>query len=637
MKDWQRFVIEHGFRARLREMAAVLGRSVEEIEAVRRTGACSKRKHGVRFAELFSLWHGRPPTEDEWPPLRKVGAGRGYEWQAPELALLASLIGRLDTAAIAKVLTKRLREKTGDARARRTRLSVQTRSNLIGLQSSDVVGGIALREAAREIGSYQIVFNAVRGGNLSGFRVGRRWVIPRDAWEAWKSKRVFPPARYVQLSSIRKELGFRSDAKLPSYAKLGYVPTAVLCTPPEGLGAHWSGRGTWFIDPRVAAKLVADRRAGRPMPWFGKSDPHNLRVTFRLWQQRKHPAACETCAGIWGPKGAPRTFDDYERRYPPIAHGAKRHLTRVWSRGLAVADVARLAGRSAASVRRAIANGVLAATRFGRTYYVSKTNATRWKARGAPSGDALNSWVSIDTARKRYLFTKAELLALIAEGTLRSKVGTEGAMRGVTYVLQTQCAQLRETIGFTESEAARRAGVTVARLRTLLRGVDWRVAQGVPLVTVQAVIKRIQSKEGYSIEEAAAKLRVPVEWIHARKLDGTIRVARAKWDRRRLYVSGPMFERLKRFKRNPVKRERVSANALLLTQAAIEAGVSQNTIMNWVERGELHRRRSRNGWRYPRRAVRTCARRYWKNVRFHRATPPAWLQSERQENERTDG
>jgi transcriptional regulator with XRE-family HTH domain len=45
------------------------------------------------------------------------------------------------------------------------------------------------------------------------------------------------------------------------------------------------------------------------------------------------------------------------------------------------------------------------------------------------------------------------------------------AQRGILYVAKDQCSRLRQSIGFSEQEAARRVGVTVARLRELLNGV----------------------------------------------------------------------------------------------------------------------------------------------------------------------
>lgn len=622
--DWKRFVLAHGWRTHTYELAAVLGQPAADIQRVRNTGACSRLRKGKRFAELFTLWHGRPPLDDEWPAPRNAGGRRAYEWQAPELALLASLVGRLGPVEISEILTKRLREKTGDRHAKRSRMAVHVGMQRIGLQMSDVVGGIALADAAREINAYAAVFQSIRSGKLAAYRISRVWVIPYEAWKAWKAKHVFPPKGYIQLSRLKRPLSIRSD-KLSEWARMGYVPTAVRCNP-YGTRAKSTKFGSWYVDPKIAAKLIADRRAGRPMPWWGKPEPSNLRITFTLWCRRKHPRSCSTCRQIWGELGAPRSYEEYARRYPPIAHGAKRHLTRPYNRGLKLKEVARFAGRSWAGVRLAVINGMLRATRVGNTLYVSRTDATRWKARRCPCGRDYRSWISIGAAREQYRFTIAELRAFIEQGKLLSKLGTNGPMRGITYVARNQCVQLRETIGFSEEEAARRAGVAIPRFRALLEGVNWRGSKGIPLETVQAVIKRLESREGYTLQEAAAALRTTESWLTERIKDGTIRLSRAKWDRRRLYITEPMLERLKQFKRTPVEREEFGANWLFLSDAAREAGVCTTMICRWAADGELARRPSHLGWRYHRRAVRARARLYWKTVRFHRAIPPEWLQ-----------
>jgi transcriptional regulator with XRE-family HTH domain len=626
MKDWQRFVIAHGWRAYSYELAAVLDRPVEEILRIRNTGACSRLRKPKHFTELFALWRGRPPRDDEWPAPRKSHRG-SYNWQAPELALLASLVGRLGKADISRTLTRRLRERTGDVKASRSSNSIQMAINhRLGMVTTDVVGGITIAAAGREIGTRAVIYQCIRKKQLRPFRVGSLWVIPRKAWETWKASRIFPPKGYVQLSTLKRPLGINSD-KLSEWSRRGYVPTAVRCNP-FGLGIKSTKFGTWFIDPKLARKLVADRRAGRPMPWWRKSDPGNLRVTWKLLQERRHPAICATCAQIWGTKGAPRSYEDYALRYPPLAHGAKRHLTREWRYGLRPAEVATHCGRSVSAVMSAISNGMLETNRIGGRLYVSRTEATRWRARRCPMGGSYRSWISLDTAHEWYGFKRGQLRAFITGEKLRSRVGKAGAMRGILYVLRQQCARLRERIGFTEEQAARRVGVSIARFRILLKGVDWRGAEGIPLDTVNAVKKRLESREGYTLEEAAAKLGVTREWVHQRKLDGTIRVSRAKWDRRRVYITEPMFQRLRRAKRHPVKRERFGADWLLLSKAAHEAGVSTSTILHWVDAAELGRHRSLQGWRYHRKALRARARRYWKSVRFHRAVPPDWLRTQ---------
>ena len=106
--------------------------------------------------------------------------------------------------------------------------------------------------------------------------------------------------------------------------------------------------------------------------------------------------------------------------------------------------------------------------------------------------------------------------------------------------------QLREKIGFTEDEAAGRLGITVERFRYLLDGVDWRQSEKIPLVTVQAVRKRMDSRHGYTIEEVAGELGKTVQWVNEQIDAGVIRVSRAQWDLRRRYVSALMLARLRK-------------------------------------------------------------------------------------------
>lgn len=622
---WERFVVEHGHRAVGIDLAFILGRPVEEIDRLRAAGVCSKTRERKTFGELFRLWHGREPGEGEWPPPRISGAGK-YEWQPPELVLLASLVGRLGKEEIAQILTERLRRLTGDQEASRSLHAVQVGITRIGMQTKDVVGGITTSEAGKEIGSLAMVNQAIHKGDIRAVRVGRLWVIPRDAWAAWKTQRVFPAAGYVPLASLKQALSIRSD-KLSEYARLGYVPTALRCNP-YGTGRHSTQFGTWYLAPKVAQQLVADRHAGRPMPWHGKPLTENLRVTYRLWQQRKHPPSCRTCATIWGRKGVPSSFEAYSERYPPLAHGAKRHLTLPWMPGLTISELARKAGCARSRVCRAIVNGTLNALEQGGETYIAKTNATRWISRGCPVGDSDRSWISIATAAKRYLFTAPELKAFIAHGKLKSKAGTDGAMRGIVYVSWQQCAALRETIGFTEREAARRAGVPVPEFRAALAGVDWRGTGAIPLVTVQAVIKRLRSRPGVTIEEAAQLLGKDIAWVEARIEDGTVRTLRRRWNANQRYLSEPMMRRLRAALEKPLSTTSPAEDCLRLGAAAFEAGVTAATIINWANAGDLERVQTRTGWRYPRHAVRARARLYWQSVRFQRAIPPEWLRAE---------
>lgn len=94
------------------------------------------------------------------------------------------------------------------------------------------------------------------------------------------------------------------------------------------------------------------------------------------------------------------------------------------------------------------------------------------------------------------------------------------------------------------------------------------------------------------------------------------------------FATEPMLKRLQEYKKNPVQPEHLGEDWLRLSEAAHEAGVTVATIIKWADSGELARRQSKSGWRYHREAVRASARIYWLTVRFHRAVPPDWLQSE---------
>src|SRR5690606_36169826 len=105
-----------------------------------------------------------------------------------------------------------------------------------------------------------------------------------------------------------------------------------------------------------------------------------------------------------------------------------------------------------------------------------------------------------------YTFKPSELQKLVDDGVIPTKRIEAGPARGEVFVQRQACVRYREQNGYSESEAARKAGVTIARLRQLLRGVNWRGRAHIPLVTVQAVIKRLQSREGLTVPQAAEVL-----------------------------------------------------------------------------------------------------------------------------------
>jgi len=626
-RDWQAFVREYGGRARVRDLVAVIGQSREAITAARQAG-CRRLPQPLDFAALFTAWHGRPPADTDWPAPVKSRGGR-YEWSTPESALLASLVGQMGPVEMAQILTARLQQVTGDPDAQRSRTSVQVAVNRIGLQMGDVVGGLSVSAAAREVGSRSILDHEIRAGRLTVRRVGRLLVIPYEEWARWKGTRVFPPKGFIKLALLRKALGIRSD-KLSEWARHGWVPSAIRCNP-SGTGEKNTQWGTWYVDPKVAKKLLADRRAGRPMPWWGKGEIGNLQVTFRRWQQRQHPARCAACQAIWGPAGAPTTFEAYVERYRPLAHGAKRHLTMLYSDGVTLHALAAEAHQTTFAVRLAITNGVLRATRVGRVWYITRTDATRWIGRHCPSGDREMSWVALPTAVSRYGFTLQELRQHIAAGELRSRVGEDGPQAGVTYVLRQQCRELRDTIGYTEATAAARVGVSVARLRVLLRGLEWRPAPRIPAEVVGNAIKRQASHHGWTVAQAATVVKRSAAWVHQQILNGTIRPSRTPWDRRRRYVSAPMLRRLqKAAAQRQAPPTRVTAEWLLLGPACHLAGVSSGTLVKWTRDGGVQTRESLQGTRWHRRSVMARATTYWVWAmrRYKRATAPAWFQPE---------
>ncbi|MCO8402786.1 hypothetical protein ABEG10_38170 (plasmid) [Burkholderia cenocepacia] len=637
-RDWQSFVRAHGWRVPAPLLAHLLGQPRDAVQRYRDLGVCARRPAPLPYVELFSLWHGRAPEDADWPPPWKASAHATYVWLPPEHAMLAELVGQISVDQIADVLTERLRTLTGDATAIRSKPAVQVQINRLGLQSDDVLGGLTAAQAGREIGSLQSVYQAIWTGKLPIQKVGRLRVIPHAAWTEWKAAHVAPAAGFVRLSSIRDALGIRSD-KLSEFARMGYVPTAVPCNP-TGAGPS-TQYGTWWIDPVVAAQLVADRRAGKPMPWHGKPMLDNLRGSFKLWTQRRHPVTCATCAQIWGEAGAPASFDEYILRYPSLARGAKRHLTRVWAPGLTIDEVARAARCSTTKVREAIANGAITVTSSSGEDRVTQTDATRWIARHTPDGTGARSWISLDAATRQYGFPKAQLRAMITRGVLKHKVGTDGPMRGVHYVPRQQCRDLRDAIGFTREEAARFVDVTVAELDSLLAGVHWRQNGLIPFVTVQQVIKRRDSRCGYTLEQAAALLGVSLAWVESRRDDGTIRLVTASWAPDRPYLTDPMLRRLRlaleRIDIAVEPAEEAARQWPTVGPAALMAGVCITTLGAWGTVGDVTRREINGIWRYEPESLRARARLYWATVRFHRAQPPAWLAAEHTTDARDAG
>jgi transposase len=233
----------------------------------------------------------------------------------------------------------------------------------------------------------------------------------------------------------------------------------------------------------------------------------------------------------------------------------------------------------------------------------------------------------LPTATRRYGFSAAELRARIAAGELRSRRGTFGAERGVLYVSRQGCADLRNRIGYSEIEAAARIGVSLDHARELLAGVNWRGAEHIPLITIQAAIKRKESQEGYSIAQAAKIVGKSVSWVQARIDDGSVRVLKTQWNGR-LYFSTPMIERLRKAVRAIRARRRSPSEWMRQSASAALAGVSLATIVKWAKANQIRREHDASGWHYHVPSLRRRARRYWRSQRYLRAVPPAWLRAE---------
>lgn len=621
MKSWESFVVTHGWKARSRDLAAVLGEPEESVRRVQETGACKRFSSRKDFAELFALKHGRPPRDDEWPvPLL---LGRAYEWLAPEHSLLASLVGQVGTREIAKVLTERLRKVTGDRKAERTVLAVQLHMGRLGLQSYDVVGGLLVSVAGKEIGSVAEVLCAIDTGALKTKtkKVGRLRVIPYKAWEDWKAGRARPPQDHVPLAPLAKRLGIRSTSKLAEFAKSGRIPTATLVLS-YGFGIVRGGSGAWYLHKDVAEKLVRDRRAGLPMPWHGKPDIQNMKVSYRRWQKKRHPDSCTTCCEIWGEQGTPKGWEDFQRRYPSLTFGAKRHITLAWAPGLTFQQLTKYARVPIATVRLAVKNGALVASRHGGRNYVTKTHAARWRSGGCRTGESRLSWMTLEQASRKYDISMRELRERIATGDLTTR-----QIAGKPCVPYVQLRHVRESLGYTEAQAAKRLGISVAEWRHMVKGVDWRQGERYSEKTVRAVLERFRKRHGFTVPEAARQLKRSRSWVQARIDDGTVKPSKTAWSER-VYLNTRMMARLKSFVEPPKPVAELGDDWLQLDAAVTVAGVSGSTLNNWTNQGGLTRKHDGRCWRYKLDPLKARARRYWRNPRLRRAVAPAWFQAE---------
>jgi hypothetical protein len=433
--DWGAFVLAYGFRVPAGELAAIVGREEHEIRALRSSGAVKQLPQRLPYAALFAAWHGRAPDEQDFPvPKRHPG---GYAWEPPELVLLATLNGQYGIEALASILTARLRARTGDPEACRTHNSVLVGLQRIGLQTGDLVGGISVQQAAREIGSENIVRAAVDRGTLRTERVGHRVLIPHAAWAEWKAGRQTPPADWVRLSSLRQGLGIKSD-KLPEFARAGLIPGA------EQYFDDGGKHGVWYVAPDLAQQLLNDRHQGRPMPWHGKPLETNLKQTYQRWCERRHPDTCEDCARIWGDHGAPETLDEFKLRYPALTQGEKRHLTRLplnktgavasagWSqRRYTLREAADELAMTVAWVRERITRGTIVVVQGDKgqplvTEAMMKRLRHVWIYRDDDPEPMPTDWLSASAAAREAGVAQATLLKWAESGELERQASKAG-------------------------------------------------------------------------------------------------------------------------------------------------------------------------------------------------------------------
>jgi hypothetical protein len=635
---WQAFILKHGRGSRTRDLATVLQRTEIGVKRIKQIGfggaKTEARNAGLNFDELFVLWHGREPQESEWPLPSWLNGHCSYEWLQPEVSLLAALVGRLGKKEIAQVLTNRLRTITGDQSAERDTMAVQNQVSRLGLMLSDVIGGIPLSEAARQIGYYELLHRAKRSGELETFRVGRYDVIPYAAWEAFKAQKQLPPEGYVRLSTLRERLAIASD-KLSEFARMGYVPGAVRVKPFGAGGIPSTQFGTWYIPPELAEQLLADRRAGRPMPWHGKPLLDNLKVTYKKWGVKRHTSHCAECAAIWGKAGPPDDFETYLQRYPQLDKASKRHLTANWHPGLTISEVANQAGVHMDRVQAAIDNEILPATDVQGQSFISRSDATKWIFKGNPNGENKKAWISVDTAMKLFCFSRQEIQQMIELDMAQSKLGMAGATRGIVYLLRADCQRIRETRHLSHEQAAEMVGIDLPHLREYLKRIRSDVADGsgaIPFSTVQQIIRRRQDSQRIvlTVEQAAAQLGVGNADVLDMIDQGVISPGRSFWDSQ-LEISAPMFKRLREELSKPTRTNRPEGDSVRLTAAAYLAGVSPTTVLRWADAGEVSNDLRPSGKFYAVESLKARARHYWRTTRLKRAARPAWLIAEAQQ------
>ncbi len=622
--DQRTFVLEHGWRVRADRLAHVLGVDAAAIRTLRNR-APARKGTPKAFGELFTLWHGRPPAEEDWPTPRRIGTRGGYEWLTPEELLLASFVGLHGPTDVAGILTDRLRRLTGDANAVRTAHETTIHASKLGLLQSDVLGGLTTAEAAKRAGvTKTLIFQELHRGTLRAFRVGTRHVIPVRALDDWKATRLpDPPKGWVKLWDLEKPLGIAGTSRLSWYAKNGLIPGAVFCA------GH-----RWWIAPERAEEMLRTFRAGEPLPWHGKYSHRSVtRRSYELWLKRRHQR-CRECAALWMRVGGePRSFDEFHPRWMQFFEVQKRHLTA--PDGISAERSAEQLGVDKHTVGHAIKNRVLPAERIGSRWIIRRADLRAWAARpqNMTSNDRSRSHRMLTTFRDgavRHRLTSRELGAALKSGALHVVWQNCRA-----YLLRHELAALKARINrISVHEAAERAKVSDAVFLRSAKACSWRPGERITARLIYEVRRRREASWQLSFAEAAARLGRPVAWIRAAIAVGVLRPLKGV-DRRQIVVGRKRVEQLLRDgipELPPAPRRGRPVEWLQGFEACELAGVTFSTVKRWATDREIRWRPWRStdgpfGARYHKLSVLKRARRYWsEECRFRRAQPPAWLQ-----------
>ncbi len=245
-----------------------------------------------------------------------------------------------------------------------------------------------------------------------------------------------PPAGYVPLSELARALGQRVDA-LSRLARISMVPNALRV---ECRGGARSV--TWYVPGRTADGLIAQHRAGLPMPWHGKPLVDDLAATYRLWRVRKHPSACLKCHRIWGHVEPPASFEAYVDRYSRLSLGDKAHLTQLWAKlrplAEAIEHLARLCGHD--RVVEAIENGILPTIERDGQAWMDSRVIDEWSAAGYPQAlaGARPVWVLASTAAALSSVDLEQVLWLIENDEVQARMGSGPVSKGRLFVDQLE-------------------------------------------------------------------------------------------------------------------------------------------------------------------------------------------------------